>query len=167
MRITLCYMMLSVFILSGCSMFDGMLERMQTAEQNLNASQDEMRDARDEFDARQAVVDARQAEIENALAIGDLEMAKALSAQAMIARADAAAANERLKAAEENVDQLGDIANAAKIEYDNSTTTWEYIKGIAILLGGFFGVGSLGYGAVQRQRRKITEQNQLNPNRTG
>jgi len=159
--LTVCFVCL--FLLSSCSMFDGLLQRMQVAEDNLNKSQNELDDARKEFDAKQADVDARQTELENAIAIGDLETAKLLSVQVSAARADAKEANDRVKEAEKDFDQLGDLANAAKYEYDNSTNTWDYISGIIVLLGGFFGVGGIVKGVTERQRRKIAEENQLNP----
>lgn len=149
-------------------MFDGLAGRMQRAEDNLNASENKLTEARKEFEAKQAKVDAKQTDIENAIAIGDLETAKALSAQLSIVRGEAAAANERVKEAEESVDQLGDLANAAKVEYENSSTAWDYIQGIGVILISLLGGGGILKGVSERQKRKIAEENQLNPRpRTG
>jgi len=159
--LTVCFV--CVFLLTSCSMFDGLAGRMQRAEDNLNASEDKLKEARKEFEEKQAKVDAKQADIENAISIGDLETAKALSAQLSIIRGEAAAANERVKDAEDKVDNLGDLANAAKVEYENSSTPWDYILGIIAVVGGLFGGGGILKGVSERQKRKISEENQLNP----
>lgn len=168
--ITLCYMLLVVTLfLSGCSMFQELQQRVSDAERDLNASQTALEDARDDFEDKQAAADAKQAAIENAIAMGDLETAKLLSAELTAVRAAAAEANERVKDAEDNFDQFGDALTATKNQLENAKGPMDYIYGIASVILGFFGVGGISHGIGQRQRRKIAEQNQLNPspNRTG
>ena len=161
-------LLVSVMFLSGCSMFQELQERVFKAEQDLNASQTALEDARDDFETAQAAVDVKQTAIENAIAMGDLETAKLLSAELAAIRADATAANEKVKEAEKNFNQFGDALTATKNQLKDASSPWDYVYGIASVILGFFGLGSATYGIGQRQRRKIAEQNQLNPsNHTG
>lgn len=162
--LTVCFVCL--FLLSGCSMLEDLRQRMAIAEDNVNKSTREMEDARDEFDKRQAVVDEKQTALEAAISKGDFETATSLTSEISAARVEAARANESLKQAEKDVDQLKDLANAAKYEVDNAKTPWDYILGGLVLLGSVFGVGGTLKGVSERQKRKIAEANQLNPKST-
>lgn len=159
--LTVCFV--CVFLLSGCGMLDDLRQRIAVAEDNVNKSTREMEDAREKFDERQAVVNEKQAAMEAAISKGDFETATRLTSEISAARIDAAKADDALREAEKNTDQLKDLKNAAIYEYENSTSPWDYIMGGIVLLASVFGVGGTLKGVSERQKRKIAEENQLNP----
>lgn len=159
--LTVCFV--CVFLLSGCGMLDDLRQRIAVAEDNVNKSTRVMENARELFDRRQAIVDEKQTAMEAAISKGDFETATRLTSEISAARIDAAKADDALREAEKNTDQLKDLANAAKYEYDNSKTPWDYILGGIALVASVFGGGSFLSAKSERQKRKIAEENQLNP----
>lgn len=142
------------FTSTGCAQLQELRERITQAEQDVNKSKDELTEARKEFETKQDVLNEKQTSLEIAIQAGDFETAKAIATEVSKARVDAATANEKVKQAEKNVDQLSDVKNAAIKQYEDANSPWDYILGGVAILGSLFGVGGLQQGMSAKKQVK-------------
>lgn len=158
-----CYILLFAILFTGCSAIQELQDRLAQAEEDMNASEQMLVDAvQDNKDAQKAS-DEKQTEMEAAISEGDFETATRLQSELSTLRVEATKTNSAVEQATKDLDKLGDVKTAAQGQLENASSPMDWLLGGIALIGTLIGGKGIVSAVSERQRRKITEQQQLNP----
>lgn len=161
--LTVCYLIVIGLALTGCFGIQDLQVRIAQAEVDLNSTQVTLDAAREDYKVIQGKIDEGSTKLDAAIQSGNVEAQIAAKKEVDKARVEAARINDRIIQAEKDNDQLKNVVTAVKNQTENATGPMDYLLAIGSVAASIFGVGGVVSAMGQRQRRKISEANQLNP----
>ena len=158
--VTVCLLVSVLFVFTGCAQLQELQGRIAQAEVELTRNENVIKELENKSAIVQARVDEKQTRLESAILAGDVKATQDINEALRKERNEQAVITEALKKALRDNNEVKNIVSAVKQQTKNANTPMDYLLGILAVAGSIFGVHGIG----QRQRRKIAERNQLNPN---